>query len=476
MKLLHKAKSDVFVSTSFSIFLVRFFPSLALTLVMIFFSRQLSFDSYGYYQQYYTQALLLAAIACAGIQALVVTYDTANILGLLKSLSARSYVLFSGWLVALSIVFAGLQPYHGFPYALSFIFLLAYCFQVITEALLISCRKFGWLIIISVLYSVLFAAFHALVLIDILSFKQLFFALSLLSLSKGLLCLFILRKEINIASTALPSIAAAQKLWKQLGIYDMLQVVFRWVDKFILGFILTKTMFAIYYNGSVDIPFIPIMLGAAGSAVLMQLATKKTNESEHTIGLMHHTSRLLSSLVFPLFLLLLIYRYEFFEVVFSAKYFDAVPIFFMATLVLPLRAYSFTAVLQSQHKGAILNIGAGVDLLLACGLMYPLYKLLGLPGIALAFVVSTYVQAGFYLWHTARLLKVNMGTLIPFKNWLLKLILFSVVLIIIHYSLYNLVAPVFVLILGSVCALSMACLSLALDLCVANKYYGKTSA
>lgn len=475
MKLLHKAKSDIFISTSFNIFLIRFFPSLALTLVMILFSRTLSFDDYGYYQQYYTQALLLGAIACAGIQAIVVTYDKEKLIALLKSLSMRSYILFSLWVFAISIVFSIIQPFHEFPAALSVVFLISYCLQLITEALLIAYKKFSSLIVISIMYALLFTVFHVLVLQKVWSFANLFLALAMLCLAKGFICLLIIRKEKNIANIDTTAILTTQKLWRQLGLYDVLQVVFRWIDKFILGFILTKSMFAIYYNGSVDIPFIPIMLGAAGSALLMQLAQGKHKTSQQTIDIMHHSSRLLSSLVFPLFLLLLVFRYELFEVVFSVKYIDAVPIFLMAILVLPLRAYNFTTVLQNKHRGDIINIGAVLDLVIACALMYPFYQFMDLPGVTLAFVVSTYIQALFYLWHTAKLLKTKTLSLIPIKNWLLKLIIFSGAIITIHYCICYVFTPIFVLILGCATALVLMGVSLSIDLSVANKNYGKAN-
>jgi peptidoglycan biosynthesis protein MviN/MurJ (putative lipid II flippase) len=93
----------------------------------------------------------------------------------------------------------------------------------------------------------------------------------------------------------------------------------------------------------------------------------------------------------------------------------------MATLVLPVRAYSYTTLLQRMHKGNIINIGAIGELVLACSLMYPLYLYIGLPGVALSFVISTYLQAAFYLLFTGKYLSINPFTLIPVANWIIKL-------------------------------------------------------
>jgi hypothetical protein len=137
--------------------------------------------------------------------------------------------------------------------------------------------------------------------------------------------------------------------------------------------------------------------------------------------------------VFPLFFFLFFFRYELITVLLSNKYAGAIPIFAASILVLPVKAYSFTTVLQRMHKGAIINAGAIADLVLACALMYPFYLWLGLPGVALSFVVTTYLQAAFYLIYSARILQVSPLRLLPLSNWLIKLIVFSTLFITIHY-------------------------------------------
>jgi O-antigen/teichoic acid export membrane protein len=104
-------------------------------------------------------------------------------------------------------------------------------------------------------------------------------------------------------------------------------------------------------------------------------------------------------------------------VVFAHRYDAAVPLFVVASLVVPLRAYNFTALLQHKGQGRIITRGALLDLGLALGLIYPLYRGLGLAGVALAFVISTYWQAGYYLGHTARLLGVLWVSLLPWRAW-----------------------------------------------------------
>jgi O-antigen/teichoic acid export membrane protein len=196
----------------------------------------------------------------------------------------------------------------------------------------------------------------------------------------------------------------------------VVQVLFRWVDKLALNFLLPAALFALYFNGTIDIPFLPLLLGAAGSTLLLHFGEPGRTEAQR-LALLRAAGALLGRLVFPLFCFLLVFRCELFGVVFAHRYDAAVPLFVVASLVVPLRAYNFTAFLQHKGQGRLITRGALLDLGLALGLMYPLYRWLGLAGVALAFVISTYWQAGYYLGHTARLLGVPWAGLLPGRAW-----------------------------------------------------------
>ncbi|HQE12664.1 MAG TPA: polysaccharide biosynthesis C-terminal domain-containing protein, partial [Flavipsychrobacter sp.] len=124
--------------------------------------------------------------------------------------------------------------------------------------------------------------------------------------------------------------------------------------------------------------------------------------------------------------------------VFTNRYIAAVPIFAWSIVVLPLRCYGFTAILQKRQQGSLINKGAILDLVVAVALMYPMYRWMGLPGVALSFVISTYVQAGYYLFHTARLVQQPLQSLVPLAFWGKQLFLSVVVIGISYFSLMQL--------------------------------------
>jgi len=474
VKVLQQAKSNSFSGNAFFIFLIRFFPSLANALVIILFSRNLSTPAYGSYQNFWIQLFVLNTLACLGFQSFIITYPHRFVAGIFKKLTGSHYLLLALWIVVCAAIFAGIQyAYNAISPVIPFLFLLAYALSVIAESILLSFRRFKILLGVNVAHTAVFILLHVYHLYEGWSFSMLFMALLLLAVARLLLLAVPAARAVKAEPSGhidTAEMRKARNLWVHIGIYDVSQMLFKWIDKFIISLLLAGQLSAIYFNGSVDIPFLPLLLGAAGSAALMQLAqVQGGNEKEQALHLINHSSRLLSSIVFPVFWFLCCYRTELFTVLLSDTYLPSVPIFVASILALPLRAYSFTTLLQNRHKGRIINIGAILDLLLACALMYPLYLLMGLPGVALSFVISSYLQAAYYLYHTATVLQVKIVKLVPFANLLVKLIVFAFLFIVIHYLSAIYFTPQIVLFSGVLLAMLMAAITLLVEYRVARK-------
>ena len=465
-----KQRANTFFSNSFFIFLFRFFPSLAGLAVIILYAHKLPVTAYGSYFNFWIQFNVFYPLVCFGVHALILTYPKNFILHLAGNIPTKYYLLFASWGVALSTVFAYIQfRSAAIPFVIPLLLMLTYSISVIVESFLIVCKSYVSLVVTNLFYAVAYVAVHWCVVDRQFSFLDIFYYITILNVLRMVVYAIDAIRNRGAGGgeqrqPVVQSPATIRNLWLHLGLYDVLQSLSGWVDKFIVSLVLTSSASALYFNGSMNIPFLPLLLGAASSAVLMQLATgQKHNEKEDTIVLMNQTGRVLSCIVFPLFFYLLLFR-DLIVTLLTIKYLESVPIFILALFVLPVRAYSFTTVLQRLHKGALINAGAISEMLLAVLLMYPLYKWLGLPGIALGFVISTYFQAAFYLFHSARLLGVGMGQLLPFGNWLLKLIVFGVLFIGIHYILERCFAGKIALFLGGVVMGAIALFSLWIEL------------
>lgn len=406
------------LGTSAYIFLIRFLPTLASVGALVWLARHLPPTTYGRYQRFWVQWQVLHVVACLGLPTLVLTYAPARLHGLLRAARARHVARLGGWVLLLAGGLAGLQGGVGAPFApwQAGAFLLLNVPVAILEAYGLVQRQFRAVALVSAAYAGLFGLSHALLVSQLLTSEQLMTWL-LVGSALRLAALAFLAQQKQPAGPAAPvAWRTARSFWAHTALNELGQVLFRWADKFVLNFWLPAALFALYFNGTLDVPFLPLLLGAAGSTLLLHFGQPHLTDAER-LSTLRATATLLGRLVFPLFFFLIFFRYELFGVVFAHRYDAAVPLFVLSSLVVPLRAYNFTALLQHKGQGRIISTGAGLDLLLALALMYPLYRWLGLAGVALAFVVSTYCQAGYYLRHTARLLRVPWASLLPWRPW-----------------------------------------------------------
>ncbi len=432
-------KKNAFYSNSFLIFITRFFPSLVNLAVMVYFSKRLPAEVYGNYNNFWIHLNVFYPFIFFGLHAFVTTYAPGTLLRLLKNIKFNQYLVFAGWGVALSSSFAMLQSTRlDVSFWVSFLFILGYAFTFVLESVIMAMGNFSLLIAVNVAYSLAYWLIHYSVLKDAASISLVFLLLLITIVLKVLVYIVYVgikqkSREGDIEPVSAPEIAKARSLWFHLGLYDNVQNLSLWIDKFAISLLFTSGVSAVYFNGSQNIPFIPLLIGAAGNAILIQLAGGNvSSEKEQTVALMNQSGRVLSCIVFPVFFFLLAYSHELFAIIFP-RYEASVPIFIASLFILPVRAYNFTTVLQRMHKGAIINKGAIGEILLAILLMYPLYMWLGLPGLALSFVVSTYLQAAYYVSQTGKLLQVSAWQLLPVSNWLVKFVVVGAVLFGLHY-------------------------------------------
>lgn len=452
---------------------------MAMLLVFIFFSRNLSRAEYGNYQNFWVSLYLLSAVATLGIPAFILTYSPPFIKSMLQKMTQSSYLKVFSWIFIVSVVFAYVIHINvHIPWYIALCFLVVFSLNTISEAFLIVFKRFGFLLLLNGLYTLLFLLVHYGFLIGVYDLQKLFLFLLFFRGFRLVVVALVARmniKRIRGDFDKQYTVADILSLWKHIGIYDVSSRFITWVDKFVVSIIFTASVSAIYFNATYDIPFLPVMLGAVGGAALMQLSvTSKEQNDNAAIVIANFTSRLLSSIVFPLFFFLYVFRHELFTVVLTAKYTESVPIFAVTVFIVPLRAYNFTTILQNRHKGRIMNTGVLLDAVIAFGLMYPLYQFYGLLGIALSFVVSTYAQGAYYLYNTGKVLNVSMINLVPLKNWIGKIIVFSLVFITTHYIAKGRLNDTYVLLLGSMIMVVAILVTLIIELRKPAEEYGAT--
>jgi len=463
--------SKSFTGNSLYIFAAKFFPALALSVVWIFASKEINARDYGLFQKFWTQLFVLATFGSVGFPVFILTYSPAKAIAILQKFKPKAMGIYSVFLISLATLFAFLQEQNQSGLGINtFLLLCVFTALILSDALLLVFKSFKAIIGINLLYSVLFCLIHFGNIQSGFDLQQLLLHILILCIGRLVFSLYFIRRAFLQHQSQVGVLEAddwqkIKALWIQLGINDIITILFRWIDKFVLSLILAKELFAVYFNGTTEIPFLPILFSAVSSAAVQHWANEHAaRERKNKIPLLHYSARILSSIMFPLFFYFMLFREEFLTVVFSPNYTNAAWIFVCTQLVLPIRAYPFTAILQSEHRGDIINKGALIDLVMACMLIYPLYLLMGLPGVALSFVISTYWQAAYYLRHTSKIMNTTVGSLIPLSLLLRKFLLFGTILSIAFFIITSITNSTWLIFLsGSMVLMSTTFVSLWYD-------------
>lgn len=419
------------LSRSAFVFGIRAIPALAVILIAIWFARRLPANVNGAYQQVWINLAVFVAIGSAGIPALLITHDQQQLHRWMRRLQGRQvFLFFLGNMALATILWLSLRD-SPLPPALIAGLYLAQLMALVTETYLVISDRFKTLLGIILVYTAAFVTLHWAFLEDRITCQTLFLGISALLAARALLQLgigfgYYIKHRSRLREAGMSK--AIRRQWLQLGIYDVSQLVFRYIDKLLIGWIIGPAGLAVYYYGTMDIPIMPLLLGAAGTAILRQLATTQTGV-EAKISMMHFTGTTLARIVFPLFAFFFLFRTEIITVLFGEKYAAAIPLFAISALAIPLRAYNFTAILQHLNQVRIINTGALLDLLLALALAYPLYLWKGLQGVAFSFTICSYFQALFYLYHTSKILKRPIRDLIPLTDWTILLAIYLAVIV-----------------------------------------------
>jgi len=413
--------------------------------VIFIYARHLSYQDYGSYQSVWLYTNIIGVIGLFGLPSLILSASIKNI----KNWIGENKITF--WI---GVILMNLIP---FTYILFFYTQLSFSIRllltaliitqnvcIITETIAIKSEKEKLVLISNIIFNIGFLGYHIFVLYYGYTLHLLLTGLIILYLVKTFFVMsFSYRIRIHEKNVAIPNLG---KQWLYLGLNDTLGIIFKWLDKWVILLLVSVTQFAVYFNGSYEIPVFALMLSAVGNIMLVELSKHSMND-RYIKMLFNTSSILLASIVFPSFAFLLFYHTDFFILIFSKKYADAIPVFVISIFIIPVRITYYTAVLQIRHRSDLIVRGSAIDLIIAIVLIFILYPFLQMRGLALAFVISTYAQAGYYLWETSRVIHQKIDSFFPLQK-LLWIMLISILITAPPYFLFNQIQSKWGLIIG----------------------------
>lgn len=399
-------------------FLGRVLPVLILFLIMIIFSRKLNYDEYGKFQSVWMYTNIINVIINFGLSAVILSTNLSFLFYFITKNQKKLSVFYSIlWIFGLSIFFFFAKNFNASLKFLLIAFIIIQNVSSVFETLLIKRQGEKISFVINFIYSILFFCWHLYVLFTNYSLYFLISGICILSVLKLTVMILIPSKRESYKESA--SEKHFLNHWIYLGLNDVVGVVSKWIDKAVLLYLLTTADFAIFFNGSFEIPLFGLLISVTGSFLLIEISGN-LHLSDKIIKLFRENFNALSTIVFPLFFFLFFFQKDLFSIVFNDKYNASLPIFAISIFILPIRINNYSTILQCFSQGKKILWGSMLDISIAIILMLILYPIMDTKGIALAIVIATYCQVVYYLWHSAKILHTSILKIVPLKKIILK--------------------------------------------------------
>ena len=402
------------------LFSARILPLISLFIITIVYSKKLSFSDYGIYQSVWMYTNILIVIIGFGISTMILSTPALTFLECIKNNKRK----IAGAYILLSVLSVGFIIINNKNLALKtevlvVIFSLTQLLSIIFESLLIKKGKEAKLFLINTLYSILFLSAHIYIIYNFYNLNWLITSVIGITLFK----IIFIFQPITIKTTTNKTITDSGFLnnWMYCGFNEITGVISKWIDKIFLLSLLTTSQFAVFFNGSFEIPLFGILITVAGNLLMVEVS-KKDAPTDKIVFAFQQNFKLLSIIVFPVFYFLLFNATQLFAIIFHHKYDDSIPVFIISLFVLPIRINNYGALLQSFQKANKVMFGSMIDIVLVVILMFFLYPYYGTKGVAAAVVMGTYLQIVYYLIVSSKTIGVSIAKMVPYKDLVLRFI------------------------------------------------------
>lgn len=204
-----------------------------------------------------------------------------------------------------------------------------------------------------------------------------------------------------------------------LGLNTLSARINKYIDKFVVSVLLPAAAFAEYQVGGQELPLITAIPYAVGSVFISRyVSLQLAGERDAVIDLWYRSIEGVSLVVVPAAVLFIAVAHDFITLVFGAQYAPAVLPFQIYTLILLHRVTQYSTILQAYaDTRSILRLTL-IILVVNLVLSVPLTMLLGLPGPALATLLSSLAGWYLYLRRIGHHLQVGLGEAFPWRFYL----------------------------------------------------------
>ncbi len=407
-------KSDIFLKKSGILAISSILKFFSQFVIIILASRKLDLEQYGTYQSFWMYLNIFNVISLFGINNLSLSTSLSELLFWIKKFK-KILILSTLFLnlIFITLLFFSKNYFNSTSVILILILLFFQNIAQVSEVFAIKKEKLFKVFFSNIIYTILFVIANVYSFYYVYSFNVLLVLIIIITVFK-IPILFDKTKSIKFVNTN--NNTNISKQWLYLGLNDVLGIFVKWIDKYIVLLLLPASQFAIYFNGTFEIPIFLLLLSAVGNISLVELSKNVNINVEVVKTIFNKSSLILASIAFPSFFFLMFYCDKLFLLLLGYKYLLSIPIFKISLLIIPVRIVYSTVLLQVYNKSNLILKGSILDLITSIIFMLMLYPIMRINGLVLSFVIATYIQVGYYIWHTCKLLNINIYYLFNFPK------------------------------------------------------------
>lgn len=393
------------------VFTGKLLPVLFLTIIMVLYSRKLSYDEYGRFQTVWIYTNIISVVISFGLSAVILSsgFDFFSRF-FLRHRSKILGIYSLGALISFAFFYFTTHYFASVTKLLLIVFILLQCACTLTDTLLIRNNYLRVYVWVNLAYTALFFAVHLYFYFYPFVLNQLIAGIIVVALVKAFFIFLAVRKPAEYIERNVP--VKFVRNWFFIGANEIAGIIVKWLDKLFLLYLLSPAEFAIFFNGSFEIPLFGILVSTMEYIMLTNISANISDQAGAK-NIFRESFKVLSLVAFPLFFFLLSMHAEGFQWIFTNKYNASVPVFLVSIFIIPVRINHYGVILQCYGQAHKIAMGSVLDIAMSLLLMFIFYPLMGTPGVALAIVVSTWLQAAFYLWQSAVVIKRSVKELIP---------------------------------------------------------------
>lgn len=219
------------------------------------------------------------------------------------------------------------------------------------------------------------------------------------------------------------------KVGLPLYIVELLGNSYTYIAGFIISINLNEEQYAIYRNGSVELPIIGAIYVTISTIFMSDMSVNIQQNNYAVIAAMKKKIITTTAVIlFPVAIFFIFYSREFILIYLSEKYIDSYKVFIVFSMALLIRFQNYTDVLVLLKKSKYVLISFLVFITLNISLNLILSRYFGIIGCAVATIFSVYVLAFMQLHIVIKQLNVTYADYIDVSK-LLKIIFISVTVI-----------------------------------------------